>query len=247
MKKIILKLFSLYQDYNLRFNIFFISSFFLFTLISIFSYVINKDFLVFFFIFILLLLINFWILCIIYSKKKTRNSILELISIRNLVKKNNNLKGAEIGVYKGAYSTQILNFFESKKFLVDINLIDPWKVDTEFKEYGVTNLETAYQLVKKKFEKKDNVKILRLSSFEASKKFNDKYFDFIYIDGNHDYKYVKQDLEIWFPKLKDDGIIFGDDYLRPYGVNKAVKEFAFEKKMIVQFADHGNQFYFIKS
>lgn len=37
--------------------------------------------------------------------------------------------------------------------------------------------------------------------------------DLIYIDGNHQYEYVMDDLEIWYPKLKQGGLLIGDDYL----------------------------------
>ena len=38
------------------------------------------------------------------------------------------------------------------------------------------------------------------------------YFDWIYIDGNHTYEYVKQDLEGYRPKVKPGGYMAGDDY-----------------------------------
>lgn len=49
-------------------------------------------------------------------------------------------------------------------------------------------------------------------------------FDFIFIDGMHDYESVKKDIEICLPKLKDDGIIAFHDYNSKLfkGVNKAV-------------------------
>ena len=120
------------------------------------------------------------------------------------------------------------------------------KIDNDYNEYGSQNLEIAYELVKKKFLENRNVKIMRKSSSKASKEFSDNYFDFIYIDGNHSYKFVKEDLNLWFPKLNNKGILFGDDYLRPYGVQKAVAEFSYEKKLIVHFTDNGNQYYFVK-
>lgn len=62
--------------------------------------------------------------------------------------------------------------------------------------------------------------------------YDDKYFDFIYIDANHSYEAVRADLEAWFPKLRSNGMFCGDDYLicnnpteGPYGVVLAVNCF----------------------
>ena len=61
-------------------------------------------------------------------------------------------------------------------------------------------------------------------------KFPNEYFDWIYIDGNHLYEYVKKDLELSFQKVKSGGYIAGDDYTDggwwEGGVKKAVDEFS---------------------
>ena len=47
---------------------------------------------------------------------------------------------------------------------------------------------------------------------DFSKNFSiDEDIDFIYIDGNHKYKYVLEDLTKWYNKLKTGGIIVADD------------------------------------
>ena len=247
MKKIIFQFINYFNKYSLKFNLFFFVNFFILTLIANFSYFNNKEYITFVCLFILVFFLYFWIICILYSRDRPRNAILELIASRSKVKNLKKLIGAEVGVFKGSYSSQITNFFKSKDILTNLHLIDPWKINDEFKEYGNDKLEEAYLYVKNKFKNNKSIEIIRLSSAEASVKFDDNFFDFVYIDGNHEYKYVKQDLELWFPKLKKDGILFGDDYLRPYGVQKAVEEFTHEKKLIVHFTDNGNQFYFIKN
>lgn len=50
-------------------------------------------------------------------------------------------------------------------------------------------------------------------------------FDFVYIDANHTYKYVKEDIEIWWPVISPGGILAGHDYAPAIGVSKAVDEF----------------------
>ncbi len=195
----------------------------------------------------MLKLLNKILIFLKIKKKKERTFILHLISSRNLVKKNKNIEGCEVGVYKGEYSTQIINHFKKNGLSVKLHLIDPWKVDSDFKEYGNEVLEKAYKEVKLKFQDMQNIKIHRENSESASKHFDNLSLDFAYIDGNHDYEFVKKDLEIWFPKIKPGGVIFGDDYLRPYGVNQAVSEFSFKYNLIANFSDNGNQYFFIKN
>lgn len=76
------------------------------------------------------------------------------------------------------------------------------------------------------------VKIYREYSFDAVKKFEDNYFDFIYIDADHTYSAYLRDIKDWYPKVKKGGVLLGDDYrvakLKTgvgFGVIKAVKTF----------------------
>jgi hypothetical protein len=55
------------------------------------------------------------------------------------------------------------------------------------------------------------VSFLRKPSTEASADFEDGSVDFVYIDGNHDYTHVRDDLRAWYPKVKAGGYLCGDD------------------------------------
>lgn len=61
-------------------------------------------------------------------------------------------------------------------------------------------------------------------SQNAAYNFPDKSFDFIFLDAEHSYGCVKNDLNTWYPKLKEKGTFAGHDYRD--GVRKAVDEFA---------------------
>ena len=185
-------------------------------------------------------------LIIIYIKiplNEERTSFLKLISRINIQEKK--LRGVEVGVLNGEYSEKILKFFK-KKFDFNFYLVDPWNRNG-FTDYSQEYLDKCYNNVKNKFEDKKEIEILRLSSELAAKKFETDSLDFVYIDGNHSYDNVLNDLEIWFPKLKSHGILFGDDYARSYGVHQAVNEFSFKHNLVVQFSDNSNQYCFIKS
>jgi predicted O-methyltransferase YrrM len=93
-------------------------------------------------------------------------------------------------------------------------------------------VELGYEKVLSKYKDKTNVKLIKMKSSEASKLYDDEYFDWIYIDADHTYESVLEDIKMWLPKLKKGGVISGHDFdpsddnlnFSLYGVEKAVKE-----------------------
>ena len=144
---------------------------------------------------------------------------------------------AEIGVWRGDFSRVILKQNKPSK----LHLIDPWRfLDLDDYRNDPTNSpndehEQNFQGVKRAFrrqEKKETVVFHRNLSTEAAPTFPDQYFDWIYLDGMHTYEAVKEDLNAFVPKLKDDGFILGHDYTNQakvqdlqFGVVEAVNEF----------------------
>ena len=141
-------------------------------------------------------------------------------------------EGVEIGVQFGLYSELILENSDLKR----LYSIDPWiKFPEEEYKKDAANvcqeqqdyryLSTIFRL--NRFHTRSVV--LRMVSEEASVLFSSDQLDFIFIDGNHSYQYVKQDLELWYPKIKPGGLFSGDDYLFSPGgetpVKNAVDEF----------------------
>jgi Methyltransferase domain len=143
---------------------------------------------------------------------------------------------AEIGVHRGDFSELILES-EPKK----LHLIDPWRFEpgptyaSSF--YGgpigknQSRMDTIYEGVIGRFRaaiRSGIVEVHRNTSAECCSQFPDNYFDWIYIDGNHRYEFVKLDLEMYLPKVKLHGLLAGDDYGSPGwwqdGVTKAVDE-----------------------
>jgi hypothetical protein len=142
---------------------------------------------------------------------------------------------AEIGVYKGEFSRLVLERIEPVRF----HLIDPWEYvsDPAYEKswYGgrvgkdQVNMDIIYRSVCKTLGSKGNVVIHRNRSADCAHLFADAYFDWVYVDGNHQYEFAKQDLELYFTKVKPGGFIACDDYGNRgwfnYGVTRAVDEF----------------------
>jgi hypothetical protein len=59
----------------------------------------------------------------------------------------------------------------------------------------------------------EHIEILRGDSVEMSKHIADNSLDLCFIDADHSYKGVKRDIEAYYPKVKEGGIICGHDCL----------------------------------
>ncbi|HAC64489.1 MAG TPA: hypothetical protein DCF68_13355 [Cyanothece sp. UBA12306] len=140
-------------------------------------------------------------------------------------------KGVEIGVMLGDFSELIL----SQSNLSLLYSIDPWQAFSKEEYYDGGNApqeeqNKRYQSTVSRLSKfKERSIIIRKTSKDAVTEFDDGELDFIFIDGNHGYKYVKEDLHLWWPKVREGGLFSGDDYLfTPQGktpVKDAVDEF----------------------
>jgi hypothetical protein len=146
---------------------------------------------------------------------------------------------AEIGVWEGDFSDKIIEVTKPSVLC----LIDPWKYESDEvyrdacyggrKAKNQEQMDAVYSRVAKRFAtqvRDGTVVIHRSPSSDAVAAFPDGYFDWVYIDGNHLYEFVKLDLELWSPKIKRRGYITGDDYVEGRwwkgGVKRAVDEFA---------------------
>lgn len=151
--------------------------------------------------------------------------------------------GVEIGVHEGEFAQRILQVVQP----LELHLIDPWEYysDDTYKQswFGGQQLDqqamdARYERVQLRFSKQihsGQVSIYRAHSHELAATFDDHYFDWVYIDGNHLYDYVLQDLRQFYPKVKVGGYLLGDDYgvtgWWDDGVTQAVDQFVTEKSL----------------
>ena len=147
---------------------------------------------------------------------------------------------AEVGAWKGDFSERILKTTQPSKFYI----IDPYAFHGEYENawYGGSigsqeNMDAIYQSVLERFKdeiESGKVKLLRKPSDEGIRSLPENGLDWVYIDGNHTYDYVKSDLELSWPKIKSGGFLTGDDYaLEGWwddGVTRAVDEFIANNK-----------------
>jgi predicted O-methyltransferase YrrM len=131
----------------------------------------------------------------------------------------NNTVMAEIGCFAGE-STLI--FYQSGK-IEKLYAIDPWENNwRDTPDVSKCDMKLVEKLFDERINNTDIVK-LKMTMDEAVQLLPE--LDVIYIDGNHDYDYVLNDIELSLTKIKNGGIICGHDYHKnEIGVLNAVNK-----------------------
>ena len=140
------------------------------------------------------------------------------------------LVGAEIGVLHGFNAENILQTLPMKK----LYLIDSYQTYPEYLDIKTP----VFSRVRKDAEKRlapfaDKIVWAIMKSSEAVVAIPSN-LDFVYIDGNHAYKYALQDIRNYWPKVKKGGVLCGHDYYnttKAREVKKAVDEFVLENDL----------------
>ena len=190
--------------------------------------------------------------------------------IPKILNDNNYKVGVEVGTFKGEFSKTILSQWHGKLYMVDVwNKIENYDDKNNHDHtVGIYN-----ECIKNTSEFYERSFMLRMTSEEGSKLFQNNSLDFVYIDANHSYDGFMADLNFWVPKVKPGGLIsghdylltnwyngeflengkdktiyFDDEYLGIFGVNSAIDEFVKKNDIKLNLtAELFSSWYFIKN
>ena len=168
-----------------------------------------------------------------------REDIPEFLNSKNLIG-----YGAEVGVFRGDFSAEILKKWRGKK----LYLIDSWRYFNN--EVDISNVRWCGQVANfsdtlfQTYKYAEKSTIIRDLSLEAVRLFKDAFFDFVYLDAGHRFENVSADIREWYKKVKPGGYLMGHDYLdgtvlagglHPtlFEVKSAVDIFAFSNDLTV--------------
>lgn len=150
--------------------------------------------------------------------------------------------GVEVGVADGRFARSILEHWQGRRLV----LVDCWEPQDPAEYQDVQNQGPSYHQhnfaqVTALVKANPRAEILRGFTPTAASHFADASLDFVYLDANHSYLAVRDDLRAWYPKVKPGGLLAGHDYLDGYlgfgpdfqggtlfGVRTAVDEFCRE-------------------
>ena len=153
----------------------------------------------------------------VYSKMLHMVGVLNYYSLRPMFQYMNqqcmnNLVGCEIGCYQGKNALNVLNHCGIQKFY----LIEP----------------VEERVLKQRFKKyEDKIQFIFDYSYNVADCFLDGSLDFVYIDGDHSYASVKNDINLFVSKVRKGGVIGGHDF-NNYEVALAVVEYFGNKNIM---------------
>ena len=119
-------------------------------------------------------------------------------------------RGAEIGVEQGLYS-EILCKANPKLHLY---CIDAWTAYSGYREYVTQAKIDQFYAISRERLSAYNCELIGKFSIDAVNDFKDGSLDFVFIDGNHTFMHVVQDITLWSRKVRAGGIVSGHDYIR---------------------------------
>lgn len=140
------------------------------------------------------------------------------------------LVGAEIGVWQGFNANILLDALPNIKLF----MVDSWDIGggTTMKGRALEQWQqacAAAELVASRYPSRGLIR--KQTSQSAAADIPDNFLDFVFIDADHGYESVCNDLRLWWPKVKSAGLFAGHDYghrrnRTDFGVKHAVDEFA---------------------
>lgn len=162
--------------------------------------------------------------------------------VSNVINENNYRKIAEVGIGYGTHAKQML---KNSSSIETLHLIDPMKYYSN-DGFAEDIMKTIPIVPNNQFNElydhiscylsdyKDKVVWHRKESTTITPDdIPDYSLDCVFVDGNHEYQYVLDDLQFWVKKIRPGGQLLGDDYWME-GVARAVHDF---EKMTNRTAD----------
>jgi len=152
------------------------------------------------------------------------------------------LTGAELGVLKGETSFEILNNSPNVKKMFGI---DPYAAHFDGAADRTEEEMSQYEEIMKQNMNRfgDRWEHIKKSSHECADMFENESLDFIFIDSIQLIEHLSKELELWYPKIKKNGIIFGHDAMTE-SVVVSLKKFRNEHKIRVPINHSRNQVWF---
>jgi predicted O-methyltransferase YrrM len=150
-------------------------------------------------------------------------SLADMRSYNKLVDKIHNGVVVEVGSYLGRSAASIIPV--CKRNNIELICVDLWEQNHDYEDLNMIAPRLSQFIHNlRSVDKEYSVITVQSTSISAARKFFNETIDAVFIDAQHDYDSVKDDILAWLPLVKKGGWIGGHDFCRGFGVKKAVKE-----------------------
>lgn len=132
-------------------------------------------------------------------------------------------EGCEVGVYLGVYSKVLLNTIPN----LNLYCVDCWSAVGSRSDRGQRKYYRIAKTRLRQYRRSGQAHLIKKWSMDAVRDFDNESLDFVYIDANHEFDFVMQDIIEWSKKVRPGGIVSGHDfYNNPrIGVIEAVRTY----------------------
>lgn len=155
--------------------------------------------------------------------------------------------GAELGVLKGHLTPGLIEWLKPTKLYV----VDPWYLLGPTWEWAAGDQSTVRALLRtirrlRPALEKEQAHVVVDDDLVFLANLPDQSLDWVYLDSSHMYDHTLKELTLLVRKVKQGGVIAGDDW-RPepghphHGVCKAVREFEAAGRLEVFYASSANR------
>ncbi len=110
----------------------------------------------------------------------------------------------EVGTYQGRSACFVAELIKAADKNIVFETIDHFERPETSKEYVISNLEKA--------EVGSFVNVIESHSLEASKLYDSNQLDFVFLDTDSGAEELTKELEAWYDKVKEGGVLAGYDY-----------------------------------
>lgn len=159
-----------------------------------------------------------------------RNQMLEMLRALDV------REGVEVGTDRGLYAQKLCHANPQ----LHLTCVDPWQAygyyhPHEYHEVSQEAVDACYAEATQRLAPY-RCTILRKTSMEGVTCFPRESLDFVFIDGNHAYEYIRDDIAEWSTRVRRGGIVYGHDYVND--VQRAVNEYMARENITPWFVLH---------
>lgn len=136
---------------------------------------------------------------------KIGGKITRMSVMTDMIRENSFSNGVELGVWQAALSSHLLRAFPSLR----LTLVDNYK---PVGVYAGKDMSHAQNIARARLDAfRGRIRMVSSDTVEAATYFQDRHFDFVFIDADHSTEAVMADIKAWSPKLAPGGVLTGHD------------------------------------